>query len=192
MLIGLMGKSGSGKTTISNLFKELNQEIQILEVDKIGHDSHKDEGVKRQLFKHFGEDIFNDDFTIDRKKLSDIVFNDEGKMQKLCDATYGYMKREIDKKIKQVEITILDYALLTKTKYFELCDIKILVKSPYDKRSSRVTKRDKISNAKYDEIDKNSVDYTNLEFDYVIENNFDIEYLRKIVGDIYEKSIISR
>jgi len=192
MLIGLMGKSGSGKTTVSNLFKELNGNIQILEVDKIGHNSHKDEEVKKQLFKDFGKSIFNEDFTINRKKLSSIVFNDEVMMQKLCEATYGFMEKEIDKKLKESDITILDYALLPKTKYYDMCDLTILVRASYDKRSSRVVKRDGISNEKYDEINNNSLDYSNLQFDYAIENNFDTEHLRKVIGDIYEKSIVSR
>lgn len=192
MLIGLMGKSGSGKTTVSNLFKELNGEIQVLDVDKIGHDSHKDEEVKKQLFKDFGKCIFNVDFSVNRKKLSDIVFNDAEMMQKLCKATYDFMQREIDKRIAQSNITILDYALLPKTKYYDMCDVKILIEAPYSKRSNRVVKRDGISNDKYDEIDHNSLDYSNLQFDYVIENNFNTEYLRKVIGDIYEKSVVSR
>ena len=49
MLIGLMGKSGSGKTLIGNLFKELDSSIQVIDVDKIGHKSHLDETVKKKI-----------------------------------------------------------------------------------------------------------------------------------------------
>lgn len=55
MLIGVVGKSGSGKSTISRIFKSYDQSIQIIEVDKIGHESHKDTFVKKELLNVFKE-----------------------------------------------------------------------------------------------------------------------------------------
>ena len=39
MLVAIAGKSGSGKTTVCNILKEIDNSIYILEVDKIGHKS---------------------------------------------------------------------------------------------------------------------------------------------------------
>lgn len=191
MLIGITGKSGSGKSTISKIFKYYDESIQIIEIDKIGHESHKDSCVKERLLKTFGEKILNENFSVNRKILSDIVFNDKEQMLKLCNITLEFMERKIDSLIASSDITILDYALLPKLKYFKICDIKILVTSSYSTRSSRVMKRDNISSKKYDEIDSNSLDYIDDEFDYIIENNFNIKQLRKAIGDIYENHIIS-
>lgn len=192
MLIGITGKSGSGKSTISKIFKDYDKSIRIIEIDKIGHESHKDSCVKEKLLKAFGEKIFNEDFSVNRKILSDIVFNDKEKMLKLCNITLEFMERKIDSLIANSDITILDYALLPKLKYFKMCDIKILVNSSYRARSSRVIKRDNISSKKYNEIDSNSLDYIENEFDYIIENNFNIKQLRKAIGDIYENHFVSR
>lgn len=190
MLIGLMGKSGCGKTTVSLLFKELDDNIKILEVDKIGHKAYTDESVKRKMITYFGKEIFDSDLNINRKKLANIVFNDYSMMQKLYDATYEYMQEEIDSFISKHDIVILDYALLPLTKYYDMCDLKLLVTSDYTVRSQRVTVRDNISREKYDERDANSVDYSSADFDYVIENNFDTNNLRKVIGDIYEKDVV--
>lgn len=192
MLIGVVGKSGSGKSTISRIFKSYDQSIQIIEVDKIGHESHKDTFVKKELLNVFKEEIFNQDFSVNRKKLSSIVFNDKEKMNKLCNITLEFMEKKIDSLLNKSDITILDYALLTKLKYFKMCDIKILVVSSYDIRSSRVRKRDNITTKKYDEIEANSLEYMVEDFDYIINNNHDINKLRKAVSEIYEKSIVSR
>jgi len=35
MIIGITGKSGAGKTTISNYIKELSEEFEVIEVDKV-------------------------------------------------------------------------------------------------------------------------------------------------------------
>ena len=52
--------------------------------------------------------------------------------------------------------------------------------------------RDGITRQKYSERDANSVDYSQYEFDYIIQNDSDINNLKKVVGEIYEKSIVSR
>lgn len=192
MLIGLMGKSGSGKSLVSRLFKELDETIQVIDVDKIGHDSHSDPKVRAKLKTYFGDSIFNSDGTVNRKVLSSIVFSDNAKMQLLYDATYSYMVERIDLALKDARVTILDYALLPLTKYYKLCDINILVEALKDVRSSRVVRPDNISYEKYDQRDANSLDYSKFTFDYTIANDRDIEILRKVVGEIYEKSIVSR
>lgn len=191
MLIGLMGKSGSGKSLISKLLKELDDRVQVIDIDKIGHDSHNDFGVRTKLKEYFGDDIFNSDGNVNRKALGKIVFSDKSKMQLLYDATYTYMVERIDSMISECQITVLDYALLPLTKYFELCDVKILVEASFDARCQRVIARDNISKEKYESRDANSADYTSYDFDYTIQNNSDLQYLRKVVGEIYEKSIVS-
>ncbi len=191
MLIGLMGKSGSGKSLISKLLKELDDRVQVIDIDKIGHQSHNDPDVRTKLRAYFGDSIFDSDGSVNRKALGKIVFSDKSKMQLLYDATYSYMVERIDSLITSGQITILDYALLPLTKYFELCDIKILVETPLNVRCERVVVRDNISKEKYEARDANSVDYTEYAFDYTIQNNSDEQYLRKVVGEIYEKSIVS-
>lgn len=190
MLIGLMGRSGCGKTTVSLLFRELNNNIEILDVDKIGHKAYTDKNVKKKMLTHFGNDIFDDDLNINRKNLASIVFNDSNMMEKLYDATYEYMQKEIDTFISKHNIVILDYALLPLTKYYDMCDLKILITSDYSERYKRVSKRDNISKEKYDERDLNSVDYSRYKFDYVLKNDSNIDNLRKVIGDIYEKDIV--
>lgn len=192
MLIGLMGKSGSGKTTIGEIFNELDNSIKVIDVDRIGHESYADPNVKEKLAKYFPDVIFNADSTVNRKILSDIVFNDGELMKKLCNITLGFMENRIEETIKGKDIVILDYALLPKTKFFDMCDLKILVVSPYDKRRDRVIARDSITDLKFGSRESSSLNYNPKDFDYVIENNFDINYLRKVIGEIYEKSIVSR
>ena len=192
MLIGLMGKSGSGKSLISKLLKELDDRIRVIDVDKIGHESHNDPDVREKLIKYFGDGIFDDDGSVNRKALGRIVFSDKSKMELLYDATYSYMVERIDAIVAESQITILDYALLPLTKYYELCQVKILVETSKDIRCERIVARDNISKEKYETRDANSVDYTDYIFDYTIQNNSDIQQLRKAVGEIYEKSIVSR
>ena len=49
MLIGMTGKSGSGKSTITKIFKELDKSIQIIDVDKIAHQSYLNISTKKNI-----------------------------------------------------------------------------------------------------------------------------------------------
>ena len=103
------------------------------------------------------------------------------------------MEEEIDKIIlnNKERIILLDWILITKTKYFNESDIKILVKSATYLRMNRAISRDKITKAKFIERDKASVKYEEKLFDYVLENNSPIDTKRK-VKTLYDKSIVPR
>ena len=192
MLITLMGKSGSGKTTIGRLLSKLNENIQVLDVDKIAHKVYENEMVRNKVIEVFGNKVLDESGNISRKELSKIVFNDKEKMKILCDITYSYIEKQIDDFISKNKIIVLDYALLPKTKYFDESDIRILVVSDNEKRNVRIQKRDNISEKDFMLRDKNSIDYSNLNFDYTIVNNNDIDTLEATLTDIYISCILPK
>lgn len=190
MLIGITGKSGSGKSTITKIFKEIDTSIQIIDVDKIAHESYLDISTKKKIIALLGSKVLNEDLSINRKKVSDIVFNDKELMEKLCSITKTFIEKRTEELIAKADITILDYALLPMSKQFKKCDLLILVTAPFSNREKRVINRDHVSKAKFNEINNNCLEYNRKEFDFVIENNYDLSDLRKVIGEIYEKSII--
>lgn len=180
MIICICGKSGSGKSTISNyLVKEYNA-IHI-DIDKIGHQCHNDEFVKQNLINTFGTQILTNS-TIDRKKLREIVFRNELEMKKLENITWSYMEKEIDKIINNNinKLIILDWLLLPKTKYLKQSNLNILINTPYEVRKERILKRDNITEKDFDLREQASINYNETEFDYVFNTN-DIENIRKLV-----------
>ena len=67
------------------------------------------------------------------------------------------------------------------TKYFDQCDIKILLDIPYEIRKKRAMQRDNISEKAFDLRDNSSIDLNPAEFDYVLReiNNEDIKRMVK-------------
>lgn len=70
--------------------------------------------------------------------------------------------------------------MLPKTKYFDNCDLRILVDTPYEIRKERVLKRDNITEEQFKLRDNSSIEYDKNKFEYVFENN-DIKKTKKKV-----------
>ena len=192
MIIGICGKSGSGKSTLSNLIKEFSiNECVHLDIDKVGHEVLLFPEVMKELIRVFGESVVKENM-VDRKKLGEIVFESRKEMDKLTEITWKYMQIEIDKFINdnKDKVIILDWLLLPLSKYFDMCDIRILLDIPYEVRKERTMKRDNINEEVFDLREKASIEYNESDFNYILKTN-NIEEVEKMVK-IYDKSIISR
>lgn len=185
MIIGICGKSGSGKSTLANQIIELTNNKAIhLDIDKVGHKVLLLPEVQEELIKSFGKSIIEDNI-VDRKKLGEIVFESRNEMNKLSDITWKYMQIEIDKFLieNKDKVIILDWILLSISKYFDICDIKILLEIPYDIRKQRAMKRDNIMAEAFDLREKASIDFKEEDFDYVLKTN-DKEIVKRLVKSL--------
>ena len=186
-LIGVTGKTGSGKSTIGKLLADkLN--CKYIDIDKIGHSATSDSTISKKLCQEFGQDILDDNKNIDRKKLGNIVFSDKNKMEILTNLTWNYMQNELDNILSQNEdYYILDWALLPNVEYWNMCDIKILIISNDIKRKEKILKRDNISKEYLEKREQNALDYSKIKYDYIFNNDYSKETLNSIVDAIYNK-----
>ena len=191
MIKTITGASGVGKSYISEYLKTLNNNVVHLNIDLVGHKVLENEVVKESLIKCFDLQLNNNN--VDRKILGDLVFNNQEKMKELSNITWSYMEKIIDEFIveNKENIIILDWILIPKTKYFKLSDLNILVTSPFEIRMDRALKRDNITTCKFLEREKATLDFSNFDFDYII-NNESLNDTKRKVKNIYDKSIISR
>ena len=94
------------------------------------------------------------------------------------------MQIEIDKFISdnKDKTIILDWLLLPLSKYFDMCDVKILLDIPYEVRKERAMRRDNITEEVFDLRESASIDYDENQFDYVLKTNNkeDVEKMVKI------------
>lgn len=186
-IIGITGKSGSGKSTLANLLaKELN--CVSIDVDKIGHKATNDENISRKLCGIFGKEILGREGIIDRKKLGNIVFSDQEKMDILTDVTWDYMQEKIDEILKNnPEIIILEWALLPISKYWEKSDVKILIQANQDERKKKVIERDEISEEYFEKRDSKSLDYETVNADFKFYNEYEKKQMKDFVNQIISK-----
>ncbi|MDR7857047.1 dephospho-CoA kinase [Tissierella sp.] len=115
ILIGLTGGIATGKSTVSNIIIEKG--YPLIDADKIAREIVQ---VNRPAYKEivevFGEKILNEDKTLDRKSLGNIIFSEKEAREKLNNITHPYIFETIKSEIKRLSrehnIIFLDIPLL--------------------------------------------------------------------------------
>ena len=93
LLVGLTGGIATGKSTVAEMFRDLG--AVIIDFDLLAREVVKPGKKSWQLITaFFGGDVLNPDSTIDRKKLSGVVFNDSKKREKLESFTHPFIWEE--------------------------------------------------------------------------------------------------
>lgn len=81
-IVGLTGSVGTGKSTVANFFRELG--AYVIDWDELARKvTHPHSKAWKEITEDFGRSILNEDLTINRQKLADIVFSDQKKLAKL-------------------------------------------------------------------------------------------------------------
>jgi dephospho-CoA kinase len=90
ILVGLTGGIATGKSTVAEIFRTLG--AVIIDFDILAR-RVVEPGTKSYelITDFFGKEILNHDLTIDRKRLSGIVFNDQAKREKLESFTHPFI-----------------------------------------------------------------------------------------------------
>ncbi len=144
MIIGLTGRSCSGKDRVAELMKKYN--VAVIDEDKLGHQALK-ENIK-SIEEAFGDEIIENG-EVNRKKLGPIVFSDPAKLEALNDITHPWMVTRTLELCREAEkdgkAAIINAALLESMGFVEHCDVIILVYASYDVRLKRALSRDNIS-----------------------------------------------
>lgn len=98
LVIGLTGGIACGKSTVSNILKDLG--ASHIDADRLVHDLQMPgESLYRAIVSEFGEDILRDDKTIDRALLGEIVFTDRKRLRRLEELTHPLVVAETDRRL---------------------------------------------------------------------------------------------
>lgn len=77
----VIGGMGAGKSTASKALIE--QGLEFIDLDKVGHDIHKWDTVKEEVRETFGDDVFDDNGEIVRSALANKAFANAADTRKL-------------------------------------------------------------------------------------------------------------
>ena len=143
MKVGLTGGIGAGKSTVADLFSKLGAVVirsdelarQVIEPNTPGF---------QKVLSRFGNQILQENGSIDRNKLAQIVFNDPIALKDLEDIIHPLVRsktNEIMDSQTQETILVNEVPLLLEKNMGNLFDFLVVVISSEKNRLSRLIKR---------------------------------------------------
>ncbi|WP_010678383.1 dephospho-CoA kinase [Bacillus timonensis] len=149
LTIGLTGGIASGKSTVSQMFKEagivvIDADVIARKVVEVGEEAYE------QIVQAFGKDILSTDKTIDRPKLGSVIFFSEEKRLLLNSIVHPAVRKQMliekEEYMNNGEKTIiLDIPLLFESKLTALVDRTLLVYVDYETQLARLMERNNLS-----------------------------------------------
>ena len=154
-IIGVTGGIGSGKSTVAKILQttitddtsEANYYgVPIIDADKIARNVTDVDGLAlAEIEETFGKDAIKDN-KMDRKYISNIVFNDSEKLKLLNDIVHKYVVQEIMMTIAWSDCfgcpyVILDVPIPVKHGFIDVCDEIWSVTCEREERIKRIVKR---------------------------------------------------
>lgn len=156
-IIGITGGVGSGKSRVLSFMEERFHAV-ICQADHVAWELQKPgEKCYQEIVAHFGKKILNEDGTIDRKVLGQIVFGDEKELSELNAITHPAVKEAIQTSIVKeknngTELFVLEAALLIEEHYDEICDELWYIYTDEQIRRERLKESRQYSDEKIDSI----------------------------------------
>ena len=133
--IGILGGVASGKSVVARRLAELGAEV--LDADVVAHEVLREEGVKADIRKRFGDSIFTPEGEIARGALAKIVFaDDDAGPQALADLEaimHPRIGERLQERMREIEqaaqakAIVLDAAVMMKAGWHKLCGVLIFV-----------------------------------------------------------------
>ena len=143
--VGITGNIGSGKSYVCKLFEALG--IPVFYSDDETKKLYLIPSVKELIVNRFGQEVYFDDGTLNRKLLSYHLFKNEDAMRFIESVLYPALNQRFDQWCKQQKSPYVLYesAILFEKNYGKYFDKIIFVSAPEDIRLQRVMQRDDCS-----------------------------------------------
>ncbi|WP_101844594.1 dephospho-CoA kinase [Halobacillus sp. Marseille-P3879] len=146
LVIGLTGSIATGKSTVSRMFKEFH--IPVVDADVISREVvEKDKPAYKQIVDYFGEQVLNDDLTLNRQQLGSLVFKDKKMRAKLNEIVHPEVRKQMLKQRdgflnKGEEAVVLDIPLLFESRLTHFVDKTLVIYVDKETQLKRLMKRD--------------------------------------------------
>lgn len=179
--IGITGGIGSGKSEVCRFLRSEYNAVIIL-TDNVGHEvMEPGHECYKKIVEFFTDEILNDDNTINRKKLGDIVFNDREKLDTLNSIVHPAVWNEVDRRIEKARMegteTVVLEAALPDAEFTKRCDEIWYIYSNKDIRIKRLLSSRDITKEKAGNIMQNQLSEEEFEkiCDFVVDNSGNFE-----------------
>lgn len=189
MKVGLTGGIGAGKSTVADMFSKLGAVVirsdelarQVIEPNTPGF---------QKVLSRFGNQILQENGSIDRQKLAQIVFNDKNALKDLEDIIHPLVRSKTNELIDsqtQETIVVNEVPLLLEKNMNSLFDFLVIVVSNEKNRLNRLLKRGiSEEEAKKRILLQVSDEQRKSAADFLISNDGTIDQLQADVAKVWQ------
>ncbi|MDE6353193.1 MAG: dephospho-CoA kinase [Muribaculaceae bacterium] len=145
-IIAITGGIGSGKSVVSQILRKIGYSVYDSDT-KAKQLMDNSVTIKNEIREKINSGVIENDGTINRKKLSEIVFNDAEKLNILNHIVHSAVRNDLRKYVKQCDCSVafVETAILYQSEIDRMVDIVWDVTAPVDVRIKRVMKRNSIT-----------------------------------------------
>jgi dephospho-CoA kinase len=192
-LVGLTGGIASGKSTVATMLRELG--AKIINADDLARAIvQPGKEAWKEIVAAFGTEVLRPDRAIDREKLRTTIFQDAAARKRLDSITHPRIRalaqaRAQELAAKGAAIVIYEAPLLFENEAHLWLRPVILVACDDFLQRRRLKARDRLNDAEIEQHIKAQMPLSEKRAlaDFVIENNGDLEDLKKQVKEVWTK-----
>ena len=189
IVVGLTGGIGSGKSAVTKIFEGLG--VKVVDADVASRQPvMKGEPALKKIAEKFGANILTSEGELDRRKLREIIFNDNSAKDWLENLLHPLIHQILidDLTSASSNYAILVSPLLFETNQKDLCSKTIVVDTSEDRQIDRTSKRDNVEPSQVKLIIDSQIDRKsrNELADIIILNDGSLQELEEKVKKFHE------
>lgn len=145
LVIGLTGGIGCGKSAVTDLFEQLG--VAVIDADKVAREVvEPGQPALALIEQRFGSGVLASDGSLNRRKLREIVFDDQQARQDLESILHPRIRESMRRRLEALKApyAILSIPLLQETGQVDTVDRVLVVDCTEEVQIERVRKRDRI------------------------------------------------
>ena len=191
IVVGITGSVGTGKSTVDNFFKELG--AYIIDWDVLAREVvHPHSRAWEGIVEYFGKDVLNEDLTLNRQKLADMVFLNKEKVGRLNQIVHPEIFKEDERITSQIKnfdanaLVIKDIPLLTEAARGIFVDKIVVVSASEQTQLKRLEEKGMSREDAKNRIKSQLPLEEKIKFaDFVIDNDGSLEETKRQVEEVY-------
>jgi dephospho-CoA kinase len=191
IVVGLTGGVGTGKSTVASFFRELG--AYVIDFDELARQVTRPRSKAwKEIVECFGRGVLNDDLTMNRQRLAEIVFSDKAKLMKLDRVVHPEVFREDERITNQIArrdpeaLIIKDIPLLFEVGRPANMDKVVVVSATRRNQLARLREKGMTAEEAENRIKSQlPLEEKTKSADFVVNNDGSLEKTRRQVEEIY-------
>lgn len=157
-LAAITGSIGCGKTTLSKIVRRLG--YVVYDIDGWVRRLYYQKDFIKVIAAHFPEVMEGE--KVNKRKLRNLVFGDDARLKVLESLIHPFLKQTLmnvrRRNARRADLFFMDVALLFEMGWDKYCDYIVVADVDYETQKMRVMRRDNISAADFDKINRIQMD----------------------------------